>query len=55
VYYIRKPEQLISVLADIPNHIFQYEEIAEAGREAVLKFHDRATVSEQLFQLFRSN
>ena len=49
------PEQLISVLHDISNNVSYYEEIAKAGREAVLKYHDRAAVSEQLFQLFRNN
>jgi hypothetical protein len=47
-----KLEQLISVLTDIPNHTSQYEGIAMAGREMVLKFHERATVSKHLFDLF---
>jgi glycosyltransferase involved in cell wall biosynthesis len=49
------PEQLIDILNDIPNNLSYYEEITDAGRVAVRKFHDRATVSEQLFQLFRNN
>lgn len=51
----KTPEELISLLNDIPNNISQYEDIAEAGRNAVLKFHDRATVSKQLFDLFKTN
>jgi hypothetical protein len=55
VYHLRKAGTIDIRTYMIFLIIYQYEEIAEAGREAVLKFHDRATVSEQLFQLFRSN
>jgi glycosyltransferase involved in cell wall biosynthesis len=44
--------QLISVLNDIPNNISRYEGIAVSGREAILKFHDRETVSKKIFDLF---
>jgi hypothetical protein len=46
-------EQAITILRDIPENVSKYESIAEAGREAVLKYHDRATVSKQLFELFK--
>jgi hypothetical protein len=46
-------EQAITILRDIPQNVSKYESIAEVGREAVLKYHDRATVSKQLFELFK--
>jgi hypothetical protein len=47
-----KPEELIESLDDIYNNVTRYELIAENGRQAVLKYHDRAMVSKQLFSLF---
>lgn len=45
-------EQAITILLDISQHKSHYEQIAEIGREVILKFHERATVSKQLFDLF---
>lgn len=47
-----EPEELIKSLDDIYNNVTRYELIAENGRQAVLKYHDRAMVSKQLFSLF---
>lgn len=47
-----KPEELIKSLDAIFNNVTCYEQMAENGRQAVLKYHDRAMVSKQLFSLF---
>jgi glycosyltransferase involved in cell wall biosynthesis len=47
-----KAEEVIKILNYIPKNIPLYEKMAEAGREAVLKYHDRSTVSKELFSLF---
>ncbi len=42
-------EQLMNVLHDIPLHREKYELIANNGRENLLKLHNRAEISSQLF------
>jgi hypothetical protein len=46
------PDQLISVLTDIPKSIPKYEQIANQGKNNVLNFHDRTKISKSLFYLF---
>ena len=48
----QRPQEVIDVLMDIPNNIHKYEEMAQKGRENILKYHDRALISKQLFSLF---
>ena len=43
--------QAISVLEEIPHDINKYEEIAERGREQVINYHSRKTISKELFEL----
>lgn len=43
------PSQLIDSLLDIPNNIVHYEQMAEAGRQAVLQEHNPRKISKQLF------
>ena len=43
------PVQLIDTLIDIPNNITYYEQMAEAGRQAVLQEHNPKIIAEQLF------
>ncbi|MDY6207023.1 MAG: glycosyltransferase [Prevotella sp.] len=46
------PEELITILKDIPQNIEKYEHMAETGREMVLKYHNRKNISKELFSLF---
>jgi len=46
------PQQAIDILQVIPQDVEHYEAMAHAGRECVLKHHDRQTVSAALFRLF---
>ena len=48
----RHPQEVIEVLKDIPNNIKKYEDIAVAGRNAILKYHGRSVVSQTLFGIF---
>jgi hypothetical protein len=43
-------EQLLHVLQNIPLHREKYETIAKEGRKNVLKYHDNALISTQLFE-----
>ena len=48
----RTPQEVIEVLKDIPQNIRKYEEMALAGRNAILKYHGRSVVSQTLFGIF---
>lgn len=47
-----KAEEAIEVLRDIANNPQKYELMAEAGRDAVLKYHSRESVAKEFFGLF---
>jgi glycosyltransferase involved in cell wall biosynthesis len=47
----RSPDEVTEVLQDIVIHTSKYEAMAMAGREAVLKHHDRQLLSKELFSL----
>ena len=47
-----KPQEVIEVLKDIPNNIRKYEDMALAGRNAILKNHKRSLIFQELFSLF---
>jgi len=49
----RTPQEVIEVLKDIPQNIRKYEDMALAGRNAILKYHGRAVVSQTLFGVFK--
>ena len=49
----RTPQEVIEVLKDIPQNMRKYEDIALAGRNAILKYHGRAVVSQTLFGIFK--
>ena len=49
----RHPQEVIEVLKDIPQNIRKYEDMALAGRNAILKYHGRTVVSQTLFGLFK--
>ena len=49
----RQPQEVIEVLKDIPNNIRKYEDMALAGRNAILKYHGRTVVSQTLFGIFK--
>ncbi len=46
-------EELLALLADIPRNREHYEEMAERGRQAVLKEHDREKVAQEVFELVK--
>lgn len=46
-------DEVVAMLGDIAGNRKKYEDMAEKGRAAVLKYHDRATASKQLFGRFR--
>lgn len=43
------PEQLVNTLLYIPYHIDQYEQMANKGRQRVLKYHNRQDIARELF------
>ena len=45
------PEQLVDTLMDIPTRVEHYEQLAQAGREAVLEQHDPVRIAKQLFEV----
>lgn len=45
----RTPQELLQVLLDIPQRIEYYEQMAEAGRQAVLAQHNREKIAKELF------
>lgn len=45
------PEQLVETLMDIPTRVEHYEQLAQAGREAVLEQHDPVRIAKQLFEV----
>ena len=47
------PKELIQTLNDIYKNVSNYEQMAEKGRERVLKYHSRSSVSKELFNLFK--
>ena len=47
----QQPQEVIEVLIDIPDNKEKYEAMARAGQEAVLKYHDRCLLSQELFSL----
>lgn len=47
------PYEVINTLLDIPKNIQKYEEMAAEGRKSVLKYHDRKTISKELFSFFK--
>ena len=47
----QQPQEVIEVLMDIPDNKEKYEAMARAGQEAVLKYHDRCFLSQELFSL----
>ena len=51
----RTPQEVIEVLKDIPQNIRKYEDMALAGRNAILKYHGRTVVSQTLFGIFKEN
>ena len=46
-------EELMEILATIPNDWQRYKAMAEAGRQAVLIEHAREKCSKEMFDLFR--
>lgn len=50
-----KAEEAINALRDIAVNPHKYEQIAEAGREAVLKYHNSIIISQKVFNLFVHN
>ncbi len=44
-------EELLAILADIPRNRERYEEMAERGRQAVLREHNRGKVAKYLFSI----
>ena len=46
-------QEVIDVLMDIPSHIEKYELMAVKGQQAVLTYHSRKKISEELFSLFK--
>ena len=48
----KEPEDLAHLLKTIPSDREHFQAIAEAGRKAVLKFHNREKVASELFSLF---
>ena len=44
-------EELLAILADIPRNRERYEEMAERGRQTVLREHNRESVAAQVFGL----
>lgn len=49
------PAQLVNTLIDIPHDIPRYEQMAEAGRQAVLTHHNPRTIAQQLFSCTHIN
>ena len=47
------PQELIQTLNNIYQNVFDYERMAEQGRESVVKYHSRSSVSKELFDLFK--
>lgn len=47
-----KPEEAINALRDIAANPQKYEQMAEAGRNAVLLYHGRKAVAQDFFKLF---
>ena len=47
----REPKEVMDVLSDIITNREKYEAMAQAGREAVLKYHDRRLLAKELFGL----
>ncbi len=45
-------QDVVDVLADMAAHPDRYEAMAKAGRDAVLRHHDRGSVAAQFFALF---
>ena len=45
----RTPQELLQVLQDIPQRIEHFEQMAEAGRQAVLEHHNREKIAKELF------
>jgi len=46
-------KEVVEYLKEIPKDIAKYEFIAERGRRAVFSLHNRASVSKEVFDLFR--
>ena len=46
----KQPKDVIQWLIEISNNTSTFEKMAEKGQEQVLRFHDRAIVSKELFQ-----
>ena len=49
----RNPQEAVNVLLDIPNNIRKYETMAKDGQQQVLIHHNRARISDQLFNLLK--
>lgn len=49
----KNPEEVLDYLLDIVYHTKVYEKKAEAGRDAIFKYHNRRVVSNKLFSLFK--
>lgn len=47
----RNPKEVIDVLMDILKNIQKYETMANVGQQQILKHHDRAHISSQLFSI----
>ncbi len=47
------PDKVIDILKDIPANTEKYEAMADAGRDAVLKHHNRQLLSKELFSLIQ--
>jgi hypothetical protein len=50
----KSEKQLLEILRNIPKNVNHYEEIATIGRQSVLKYHNRKTISKELFSLFNN-
>ena len=46
----KQPKDVIQWLIEISNNTSTFEKMAEKGQEQVLRFHDRALISKELFQ-----
>lgn len=49
----RSNEELLAALTDISLNVERYEQMAEAGREAIFREHGRKRISQQLMELFK--
>ena len=47
----KEPAELLKILLDIPMNVKKYEQIANKGRENVIKYHNNTLIAKQLFNV----